>query len=159
VLSVNEGDQWPNRSLTATTSIPAPRSHEAQTMAQVVERDDRDLRFAREPLEGVRRDVWSPGLEPESRWPAEDELAYVGEGFGRLTIAHRIKSRDRGRIDFDRPHPLDPKTANHLPQCEFVTVTDPAVLRVLLKVTDKGDYAWVECGSCEAGWQVAFYAA
>ncbi len=30
--------------------------------------------------------------------------------------------------------------------------------RVLLKVTDKGDYDWVECGSCEAGWQVAHYA-
>ena len=54
--------------------------------------------------------------------------------------------------------PLDPKTANHLPQCEFVTVTDPAVFRVLLKVTDKGDYAWVECGSCEAGWQVPYHA-
>jgi len=25
-------------------------------------------------------------------------------------------------------------------------------------VTDKGDYDWVECGSCEAGWQVAHYA-
>ena len=58
----------------------------------------------------------------------------------------------RARLD-----PLDPRTANHLPQCEFLTVTDPAVLRVLLKVTDKGDYAWVECGSCEAGWQVPFY--
>jgi hypothetical protein len=57
-----------------------------------------------------------------------------------------------------RLDPLDPRTANHLPQREFVTVTDPAVLRVLLKVTDKGDYAWVECGSCEAGWQVLFYA-
>jgi len=25
-------------------------------------------------------------------------------------------------------------------------------------VTDKGDYDWVECGSCEAGWQVPHYA-
>jgi hypothetical protein len=28
------------------------------------------------------------------------------------------------------------------------------MLRVLLKVTDKGDYDWVECGACETGWQV-----
>jgi hypothetical protein len=59
---------------------------------------------------------------------------------------------ERTRLD-----PLDPKTANHLPQCEFLNVTDPGVLRVLLKVTDKGDYAWVECGSCEAGWQVPYF--
>jgi hypothetical protein len=32
------------------------------------------------------------------------------------------------------------------------------MLRVLLKVTDKGDYDWVECGSCDAGWQVPHYA-
>jgi hypothetical protein len=32
------------------------------------------------------------------------------------------------------------------------------MLWVLLKFTDKGDYDWIECGSCEAGWQVAHYA-
>ena len=32
------------------------------------------------------------------------------------------------------------------------------MLRVLLKVTDKGEYDWVECGSCEVGWQVPPYA-
>ena len=35
--------------------------------------------------------------------------------------------------------------------------TDPAVIKVLLKVTDKGDYAWTECNSCGAGWQVPYY--
>ena len=34
----------------------------------------------------------------------------------------------------------------------------PVVLKLPLKVTDKGDYDWVECGSCEAGWQVSHYA-
>jgi hypothetical protein len=33
-----------------------------------------------------------------------------------------------------------------------------AMLRVLLKVTDKDDYDWVERGSCDAGWQVPHYA-
>ena len=32
------------------------------------------------------------------------------------------------------------------------------MLRVLLEGTDKGDCDWVECGSCDVGWQVAHYA-
>jgi hypothetical protein len=31
------------------------------------------------------------------------------------------------------------------------------MLKVLLKVIDKGDYNWVECGACGAGWQVPHY--
>jgi hypothetical protein len=54
--------------------------------------------------------------------------------------------------------PYVPATSRHLGQCEYVGETDAGMLRVLLKVTDKGDYDWVECGSCEAGWQVAHYA-
>jgi hypothetical protein len=48
----------------------------------------------------------------------------------------------------------------HLPQCEFAAATDPAVLRVLLRVTpgQGGGYHWVTCGACDAGWQVADYA-
>ncbi len=60
---------------------------------------------------------------------------------------------DRVRLD-----PLDPKTCRHMGECEFVGETEVAMLRVLLKVTDKGDYDWVECGSCDAGWQVPHYA-
>ena len=33
-----------------------------------------------------------------------------------------------------------------------------SMIKILLKITDKGDYDWVECGSCEAGWQVPHYA-
>jgi hypothetical protein len=57
-----------------------------------------------------------------------------------------------------RPWGADPATTRHLGQCEFVGETDAAMLRVLLKVTDKGDYDWVECGGCEAGWQVPHFA-
>ena len=32
------------------------------------------------------------------------------------------------------------------------------MLRVLLKVINKGDYDWVECGSCDTAWQVPHYA-
>jgi len=48
-----------------------------------------------------------------------------------------------------------------MPDAGFVAIF-PAFtarpLRVLLKITDKGDYDWVECCSCEAGWQVPHYA-
>jgi hypothetical protein len=59
---------------------------------------------------------------------------------------------NRVRLD-----PFDPATARHFGQCEYVSETDPAVIRVRLKVTDKGDYDWVECGGCGAGWQVPHF--
>jgi hypothetical protein len=31
------------------------------------------------------------------------------------------------------------------------------VIKVLLKVTDRGDYDWVECGGCGVGWQVPHF--
>jgi hypothetical protein len=44
-------------------------------------------------------------------------------------------SDDRVRLD-----PYDPATARHFGQSEYVSETDPAVIKILLKVTDKGDY-------------------
>jgi hypothetical protein len=61
----------------------------------------------------------------------------------------------RGRLD-----PYDPFTFGHAGQCEHRYTSDPALLRAILKVRDGagGGYWWVECGSCECGWQVAHYA-
>jgi hypothetical protein len=59
---------------------------------------------------------------------------------------------DRVRLD-----PLDAKTGRHAGECEYVSETDPAMIKVLLKVSDKEGYSWVECGACAAGWQVAHY--
>ena len=44
--------------------------------------------------------------------------------------------------------------------CEFASETDPAVLKILLKVKDGmgGGYWWVECGGCGSGWQVPYHA-
>jgi len=55
---------------------------------------------------------------------------------------------------------LEAKTSRHAGQCEYVSEIDAAVLRVILKVKDGagGGYWWVECGSCDAGWQVTHYA-
>ena len=49
---------------------------------------------------------------------------------------------DRVRLD-----PLDPKTARHAGQCEFDGVTDPAVLRAVLRVTRKDGY-WLGRVQC-----------
>jgi RNase P subunit RPR2 len=45
-------------------------------------------------------------------------------------------------------------------QCEHRYTSDPALLRLILKVRDRagGGYWWVECGTCECGWQVPYYA-
>jgi hypothetical protein len=37
-------------------------------------------------------------------------------------------------------------------------VSDRSILRVLLKVTPKEGYSWVECGACGFGWQVLDFA-
>ena len=54
-----------------------------------------------------------------------------------------------------RLDPLDPKTSRHLGQCEYAAVTDPDVLRYILRVTANDGHSFVECGACMAGWQVA----
>jgi hypothetical protein len=60
---------------------------------------------------------------------------------------------NRVRLD-----PYDPKTASHLGQCEYVSENNPDVMKVLLRITEKDGYWWVECAGCESGWQVPFYA-
>jgi hypothetical protein len=41
-----------------------------------------------------------------------------------------------------------------MPQCEFVGVIDPALLKVLLKIQERDGYSLVECGGCAGLWQV-----
>jgi hypothetical protein len=52
------------------------------------------------------------------------------------------------------------RPSHHAGECEYVSETDPAVLKVLVKVKPGlGDgYDWVECAACGAGWQVPHYA-
>jgi len=57
-----------------------------------------------------------------------------------------------------RQDPLDPSTFHHAGQCEFQDVSDPAIVKALLKIVPKDGYSWVECGACGFGWQVADYA-
>jgi hypothetical protein len=66
---------------------------------------------------------------------------------------YREPAAPRVRLD-----PLDPKTSRHAGQCELVNATDPAVLRLALRVKESDGYWWVECVACEHGWQVPYYA-
>jgi len=73
------------------------------------------------------------------------------------TEQHVYEEPTANRVRLD---PLDPKTSQHLGQCEYRDTTDPAVLRVILKVKDGagGDYHWVECGACDTAWPVPHFA-
>jgi hypothetical protein len=61
---------------------------------------------------------------------------------------------DRERLD-----PYDPSTFRHAGQCEHRDTTDPALLKAILKVRDGagGGYWWVQCATCDCGWQVPHY--
>jgi hypothetical protein len=67
---------------------------------------------------------------------------------------HEEPADRRVRLD-----PLDAKTARHMGECEFRFETEPSVLKLVLKATDREGYFWVMCSACDAGWQVAYYAA
>ena len=58
-----------------------------------------------------------------------------------------------------RLDPYDPSTFRHAGQCEHRDTTDPALLRAILRVRDgvDGGYWWVQCATCEHGWQVPHY--
>jgi hypothetical protein len=64
---------------------------------------------------------------------------------------HEPFTDDRERLD-----PYDPSTFRHAGSCEHRDTTDPDLLRLVLKVKDGagGGYWWVECATCEHGWQV-----
>jgi hypothetical protein len=74
----------------------------------------------------------------------------------QCTVEHHREPPARpARLD-----PLDPKTSRHLPHCDFASETDPALLRLALKVKDGmgPGYWWVTCQVCDASWQVLHYA-
>jgi hypothetical protein len=111
---------------------------------------------------------------PAIRWPASVILSSTqhGQGFGDVPGICPFGRVERGhwravcqcglRITTSPSQTVFGSTrslrrlARHLPQCDFVAATDPAVLRVLLKVKDVAgrDYWWVECGACDTAWQV-----
>jgi hypothetical protein len=68
---------------------------------------------------------------------------------------YELPADHRARLD-----PLDPATFHHAGQCKHRGTTDPVLLEAILNVKDGlgGDYWWVQCSSCDHGWQVPHYA-
>lgn len=40
----------------------------------------------------------------------------------------------------------------------MLDVTEPSIVKAILTVRDRENYWYVQSGTCETGWQVAFYA-
>jgi hypothetical protein len=64
------------------------------------------------------------------------------------------KANRRVRLDS-----YDQSTFRHAAQCEHRETVDPVLLKAILKVRDgvDGGYWWVQCATCEHGWQVPHY--
>ena len=50
-------------------------------------------------------------------------------------------------------------TFRHGAGCEHRDTTDPAIIGATLRVQEREGYWWVECATCDYGWQVPYYAA
>jgi hypothetical protein len=95
-----------------------------------------------------------PGFQPP--WQEVERGTWKRECQCTTDYWHAAFVDDRVRLD-----PYDPATSRHLGQCEYASETDPAVLRLALKVKPglEEGYDWVECAGCDCGWQVPHYAA
>ena len=93
-----------------------------------------------------------PGYEPE--WQE------VETGHYRRTCRCYAEDIYEPWLDTrERQDPYDPSTFDHAPECEHRDVTDPAIIRAILTVTDRENYWAVTCGTCQHIWQVFHSAA
>ena len=95
--------------------------------------------------------------DPTVEIPWSEIRAGVWEARCVCGVQYSYESTADNRVRID---PYDPATSRHIGQCEYISETDPAMLRVLLKVKGGagGTYWWVESCACDAGWQVPHYA-
>ena len=95
--------------------------------------------------------VADPGFEPE--WQE------IEEGHWRRTCQCYSEDRYEPRADTrTRQDPLSPATFRHLGGCEHREVTDPTIIKAILTVRERENYWYVQCSTCDGGWQVPFYA-
>jgi hypothetical protein len=93
-----------------------------------------------------------PGFQPEWQEIEEGHWRRICQCWSEDIYEPRVDTRTR--LD-----PLDPATFRHGGGCEHRDTTDPTIVKAILRVHDREDYWWVECSTCEYGWQVAYYAA
>jgi hypothetical protein len=90
----------------------------------------------------------------------EAEWQELEEGHWRRTCQCYSEDRYEPRVDTrTRLDPLDLSTCPHGGGCEHRDVTDRTIVKAILRVHDRGDYWWVQCGTCNHGWQVPYHAA
>jgi len=114
-------------------------------------------------MSSARRAARVPGApsvpcDPETADPMHVEAALRAVRHPRLEFALEVGLHLE---EFESSStPMTPSTFRHAGQCEHRYTSDPALLRAILKVRDGagGGYWWVECGTCECGWQVPHYA-
>jgi hypothetical protein len=102
----------------------------------------------------------APGTTPTSSSNevfANQGLSHTAARIDRVVPGIRSSAFADRHVRLD---PYDPSTFRLAGQCEHRSTSDPAFLRAILKVRDGagGGYWWVECGTCECGWQVPHYA-
>jgi hypothetical protein len=81
-------------------------------------------------------------------------------GVGKLrcvcNVEHIYVDSGSGLVRLD---PCDTSAFRSHEGCEHRDATDSALIRAILKVDEREGYWWVQCGACDGGWQVPFYAA
>ena len=102
--------------------------------------------------DGCKIVVADPGFEPEWQEVEEGHWRRICQCYSEDIYEPRADTRTR--LD-----PMDPATFRHGAGCEHRDTTDPTIVRAILRVHDREGYWWVECSTCEYGWQVPYYAA
>lgn len=102
--------------------------------------------------EGCKVVVADAGFQPEWQEVEEGHWRRICQCYSE--DMYEPRADPRVRLD-----PMDPPTFRHAPWCEHRDVTDPSIVKALLSVRERENYWYVQCGTCETGWQVPFYAA
>jgi hypothetical protein len=105
-----------------------------------------------EHAHGCKLVVADPGYQPPWQEVEEGHWRRVCQCWSEDVYEPRADPRTR--LD-----PLDPSTFGHAPQCEHRHTTDPTIVKAILSVQDRENYWYVQCSTCDCGWQVPYYAA
>ena len=92
-----------------------------------------------------------PGFQPE--WQEIDEGHWQRACQCWTEDIYEPRVDTRPRLD-----PYDRATFRHLGACEHRDVTDPVFIKAILTVTERENYWYVQCRTCDGGWQTPFYA-
>ena len=102
--------------------------------------------------DGCKVVVTDPGFQPEWQEIEDGHWTRICQCYAEDMYEPSVDTRTR--LD-----PLDPSTFRHGGGCEHRDTTDLTIVKAIVRVHDRDGYWWVECSTCEYGWQVPYYAA